>query len=261
MSGILRAELRKIVTTRLWWVMLICTVVLAGGYATLVAAVALAQPAGGGGPFADPGIVRSIYNGGNPPTRVLVLVLGIAAMGNEYRHGTLAATYLATPRRGQVWAGKALSLLLFGLLYGIVSVAVGVVVAVPFVAGNGGSLALGQAATWRSLLLGAGSLALWSLAGMGIGLLIKNLLVAMLVGISFAYLLEPIVSLVLFVRGLDLPLNLLPTGATNAMLGLTSPVLFAGADPMAWWLGGVNLLIWLLAPALIGLVSISQDVA
>ena len=163
MSGILRAELRKITTTRSWWIMLICVVVLSGGYA---AGVALLQP-GGAASFDEPGIVRSIYNGGNPVARVLALMLGVAAMGSEYRHQTLAATYLATPRRTRVLLGKAASLLLFGLLYGVASVLTGVVVAVPFLMTNDGSFFFDQWDTWRSLILGVGSLALWTMFGMG----------------------------------------------------------------------------------------------
>ena len=243
MSGVLRAEIRKITTTRMWWIMLICILVLGGGYAAFPATVAVLQASasGSGSPFDDPGIVYSVYNGGNTVTRVGAMVIGIAAMGSEYRHQTLAATYLATPRRTQVLLGKAASLLLFGLLYGLASVAAGLVVSVPFILVNGGSFFLDQPATWRSLVLGVCSLALWAMFGMGIGILIKNMLVAMLVGISFAYLVEPILSLVFFFRGWDVPLNLMPSGATNAMLGVTSPVLFAADDPFAWWQGALVL--------------------
>lgn len=258
MSGTLRAELRKTTTTRMWWVLLICVVVLSGGYA---AGVALLQPETGA-PFEDPGIVRSIYNGGNPVTRVLALMLGIATIGAEYRHQTLAATYLATPRRTRVLLGKAGSLLLFGLLYGGAAVVAGVVVSVPFVVGRDGSFFFERGDTWRSLLLGAGSLALWTVLGIGIGILIKNMLVAMLVGITFAYLVEPILTLVSYLRNWDLALNLLPTGATNAMLGITSPVLFASDQPFAWWQGALVLAAWCLIPAVIGvLVTVRRDVA
>ena len=41
MSGVLRAELRRIATTKLWWIVLICIFVLSAGYAALPAAVAL----------------------------------------------------------------------------------------------------------------------------------------------------------------------------------------------------------------------------
>ena len=258
MSGTLRAELRKITTTRLWWIVLICILVLSGGYA---AGVALLQP-GAGTAFDDPGIVRSVYNGGNPVARVLVLVLGIATMGSEYRHQTLAATYLATPRRTHVLLGKAASLLLFGLLYGVASVLAGVAVSVPFLLVTDSSFLFDRADTWRSLVLGVGSLALWTMIGMGIGILIKNMLVAMLVGISFAYLVEPILALVFFLRNWDLALNLVPTGATNAMLGITSPVLFASDDPFAWWLGALVLLGWCLLPAVVAVLStVRRDVA
>jgi ABC-2 type transport system permease protein len=257
LSGTLRAELRKITTTRLWWVALICILVLSGGYA---AGVALLQPPTAS--FTDAGIVRSVYNGGNPVARVLALVLGIAAMGSEYRHQTLAATYLATPRRARVLRGKAVSLLLFGLLYGVASVLAGIAAAAPFILSRGGSFFLDRGDTWRSLVLGAVSLALWTLLGMGIGILIRNLLVAMLVGITFAYLVEPILALVAFLRNGDLLLNLLPTGATNAMLGVTSPVLFASDQPLAWWQGALVLAVWCLLPVVVAvLATVHRDVS
>ena len=34
-SGVLPAEMRKITTTRLWWIVLICVFLLGGGYAEL----------------------------------------------------------------------------------------------------------------------------------------------------------------------------------------------------------------------------------
>ena len=264
MTGVLRAELRKILTTRLWWIMLICIFVLGGGYAALPATIAVleARAAGTGSPFDDPGIVRSIYNGGNSLSRILALVMGIASMGSEYRHHTLASTYLATPRRLKVLFGKAASLLIFGLLYGLTSVGAGVLVSVPFVAVNGGSFFLDRPDTWRSLALGVCSIALWTMIGMGIGTLIKNMLVAMLVGISFAYLIEPVLSVIFFLNEWDLPLNLTPSGATNAMLGVTSPVLFAGPHPFDWWQGALVLAGWCLAPAVIGVAStVRKDVA
>jgi hypothetical protein len=221
-----------------------------------------AQNNGTGVPFGDPGLVRSIYNVGNTLSRILAMVVGIAAMGSEYRHNTLSSTYLATPRRFLVLVGKAVTLLLFGLLYGVTSVGAGVLVAIPFVGVNGGSFFLDQPETWRSLALGVGSIALWTMIGMGVGILIKNMLVALLVGISFANLIEPILSVIFFLRGWDLPLNLTPSGATNAMLGVTSPVLFAGDNPFLWWQGALVLAGWCLLPAVTGVLStVRRDVS
>ena len=251
MIGVLRAEIRKIATTRLWWILLICVFVLAAGYAVLAAIVAIQDER----TFSNQGIVQSIYNGGNSFSRVLAMVAGIAALGNEHRHHTLASTYLATPHRLRLLLAKAMSLLIFGLVYGAASVVAGVLVAIPFVLIHGGSLFLGDVDTWRSIGLGVGSIALWTMMGMGIGMLIKNLLVATLVGIGFAFLVEPLVAVWFFFRDWDLPLNLIPTGATNAMLGTTSWILFGSTNPLPWWQGSLVLAAWCLVPVIVGVLS------
>jgi ABC-2 type transport system permease protein len=261
MIAAFHAEVRKIVSTRLWWVTLICVFVLAAGYAALPATVGVLETGAGSTAFRDPGTVRSIYNGGNPLSRTLALVVGIMALAGEYRHRTISSTYLATPRRYRLLLAKAASLFLFGLLYGAASVLAGVLVAIPYVLGNDGSFFLHRGDTWRSLVLGVVSIALWTMIGMGLGILIQNLVVALLVGIGFTFLVEPLVSYVLFRRGWDLALNLLPSGATNAMLDVTSPVLFASAQPMAWWGGTAVLAAWCLLPAVVGaVVTVRRDV-
>lgn len=264
MSGALRAELRRIITTKLWWIALICIFVLSAGYAALPAAVALLQSGAGVGssPFTDPGIIRSIYNGGNVLSRILAMVVGIVAIGSEYRYGTLAWSYLATPRRIRMLLGKAGALLIFGVIYGITSVVAGMLMATPFVLANNGSFLLDQLDTWRSIILGVCSIALWTMIGMGLGILIKNMLVAVLVGVILGFLVEPIVSVVFFLKRWDHLLNLMPSGATNAMLEITSPVLFAAQHPTPWWLAGMILAMWCLLPALAGFVSAARhDVA
>ena len=261
MSGALRAEIRKITTTRLWWILLICVFVIGGGYAALTAIVAIIDERYGPRTFSDQGIVQSIYHGGNTFARVLAMVVGISAVGSEHRHHTLASTYLATPHRLRSLLAKAVTLLIFGLVYGVVSVAAGMAVAVPFVLTHHGSLFLGDADTWRSVALGVLSIGLWALLGMGIGILIKNVVVAMLVGIGFAFLVEPVLAVWFFFRAWDLPLNLIPTGATNAMLGSTSWILFGSTDPLPWWQALLVLAGWCLVPAIVGvLLTVRSDV-
>jgi hypothetical protein len=92
--------------------------------------------------------------------------------------------------------------------------------------------------------------------------LIKNVLIALLVGILLGFLVEPIVSIVFFLKSWDQLLNLMPSGATNAMLEITSPVLFAGHHPTRWWLAALVLVAWCLLPALAGVLSaVRLDVA
>jgi ABC-2 type transport system permease protein len=264
MSGVLRAEIRRISTTKLWWLVLLSIFVLSAGYAALPAVVALLGSRVGvaGAPFADPGIIRSIYNGGNVLSRILAMVVGIVAAGSEYRYGTLASSYLATPRRVKLLLGRVQALLIFGMIYGITSVAAGMLVSVPFVRVHGGTFLLNDAATWRSIILGVCSIALWTLIGMGLGILIKNMLIAVVVGIILGFLIEPTVSIVFLLKSWDQLLNLMPSGATNAMLEITSPVLFAGHHPAPWWLAALVLVAWCLLPALAGVLSaVRRDVA
>ena len=265
MSGVLVSEIRKIYTVRLWWIMLICVFLLAGAYALVPAfSAGLAQSTVGDPTpaFQVPGTLRSIYNGGNTLARILALVIGILAMGGEYRYKTMATTYLATPVRMRVVRAKALSLLVVGLLYGLASVLAGFLVAIPFVLFRDGSLFLDRGDTWRSLILGIVSIALWTLIGMGLGVLIRNMVLAMLVGIGFAYVVEPSLTALFFVKHWDLGLNLMPTGATNAMLGVTNPLLFAAQDPFSWLAGMLVLTAWCLLPAVAGvLITVRRDVA
>ena len=244
--------------------MLICVFVLSGGYAVLPAVLALLQTSGMEPPVPaldDPGTMRSVYNGGNTLARILALVVGIMTMGGEYRHKTMAVTYLATPRRVRVLAAKAAALFGYGLLYGAASVVAGVLVAVPFVLSQDASFYLDRAETWRSLGLGIFSIALWAMIGFGVGTLFRNMIIAMLVGIGFAYLVEPSLTAVFFLQEWSIALNLMPTGATNAMLEVTSPILLASADPFLWWQGLLVLLGWSLLPAILGvLLTLGKDV-
>ncbi len=242
MSRTFAAELRKLTTTRLWWSVAVGVLVLGAGFAVLPAVVELVRP--DGEPFRSEGSVLAVYNGGNLASRILALVVGITTIGGEYRHQTMATTYLAVPRRGRVVAAKVAALGLVGLMYGALNQLAGVGVAVVVLRRGGGRFFLDDPRTWRSLALGAVSVALWSLIGMGLGVLVRRLGLALLVGVGFAYLVEPSLAAVFLLRGWDLPLNLLPTGATNAMLEVSSPILLSGPHPWSWWAGLLVLLGW-----------------
>lgn len=263
MTALLRAEARKITTTRMWWLMALALFLAALLYSAVYGAITyfLADSTGRQA-FSTVSDLATVYNGGNTISRILALVVGVMAMGTEYRHQTLATTYLAEPRRLPVLGAKAVVLLGLGLGYGVLNALAGVVVSVPLVLWFDGSFLLGEPAVWRSLVLGTVSIALWTLMGMGVGVLIRSMVVAVLVAVAFAYLLEPLLSFVLLFQGWIVPLNLLPSGATNALLGIVdNPTLMASPDPFPWWAGLLVLLGWGVLPALIGiLATVRRDV-
>lgn len=261
----LRSEVLKYTTTKVWWILLIVVVLGAALYA-LIYGVLPALTAGPTPPpevYTTPSSVLSIYNGGNTLTRILALVAGVFAMGNEYRHRTMGLAYLATPRRGVVVAAKTATVLLLGVVYGVASAVVGVLVGLPLVGYFGGSLHLDSGEVWRGLLLGVVSIALWTLMGMGLGILIKNMVVAMIIGIAFAYMVEPTASLVLAIQDWWLPLNLMPSGATSVLLGLTgNPLMMGPSKPFPAWGAALVLLGWAAIPGAIGAaLTVRKDVA
>lgn len=263
MRALLRAEWLKVATTRLWWVMgvvvLGCALLYSGVYGGLGWLMA---DAAGRPPFSTVSDLSTVYNGGNTISRILALVVGVLSMGGEYRHRTLSLTYLAEPRRVRVLLAKAVVSLAPGLLYGLLNALAGVVVAVVLVTWFDGGLMLGEPATWRALGLGVLSIALWGLLGMGIGVLIRSTLGAVLVAVGFAYLLEPLLSFVFLFQDWTLALNLMPSGATNALLGIVdNPALMASPDPFPWWGGLLVLLGWAVLPAAAGIaLTVRRDV-
>lgn len=122
----------------------------------------------------------------------LALVLGILVVTGEYRHRTITPTLLAEPRRSRVTAAKmtvsagggvilALSALVAALLLGLLLVAVG----------NGTMSTMLDA--YRRAVPGAVlATALFALYGVGLGALVRNQVVAMLIGLGVSLLLEPI---------------------------------------------------------------------
>jgi hypothetical protein len=97
-SALLRAELFKLRSTRtafgLFIAALVVSVVPAVLVMSLVPRDALSD---GGAPVAAAGLTL---------VPILAVVFGILGMTNEYRHGTITYTYLATPRRGTVMIVK-----------------------------------------------------------------------------------------------------------------------------------------------------------
>jgi ABC-2 type transport system permease protein len=237
-TALVRAELRKLFTTRAWWGMLIGVVAVSLGFALLIGLIAGSSGSGGTPPVTDPAAVRSIYTAGVGTTYLFSLAAGILAMAGEWRHQTISATFLASPHRGRVVLAKVCGLVVIGGLYGLASVVCGVVAGGPVISARGGSLRLLSDGVPRSLALAVLAVALWGLFGLGIATLIRNQVAALLIAIGAAWIVEPILSLVLS-NALDQPgiARFLPSDATSAML---SPAVGGtGTELLPWWGGAL----------------------
>jgi len=245
MTGLLRSEMRKVFTTRLWWGLLIGVLLTSAGFAVLGGALVGLNPNGGAatGPgLDDPAVVRSVYAAGISFGYLFALSFGIIAMSGEYRHQTMTATVLASPHRFRVVLAKLLAVFGIGLGYGVCAVLAGLLGGIPVIMIRGGTLFLGSADTYRALALGAVAVALWAVLGLGVGTLIRNQVVALLVAIGIAWIAEPLIGLALNAADLGSIAQYLPTQATTA---LTSPPTTNGGFTttlLPWWAGGLVLL-------------------
>jgi ABC-type transport system involved in multi-copper enzyme maturation permease subunit len=158
----LSAELLKLRTTRVTYVLLGVTVLLSG----LTAAAIV-----GSGALDQDNWLQLAQGAGFSTT--LATIVGILLVTNEYRHGTITTTFLAEPRRVRVLAVKLAAALVAGLVLAVASIVTTALVALPWAGARGDALPLdGQAgeAAARVLLAFALSAAL----GAAVGAIIQN---------------------------------------------------------------------------------------
>lgn len=246
MNRLVSTELLKIRTTRSWWGVLIGLAVWAAAWTALGAAFAGAEVPGQPplpGPE-NPAVARGIYASGLTSFGyVFTLVLGVLIVGSEYRHQTVTPTFLATPRRYRVVLAKGAATAIVGLVYGGVAIAVSVGVGAAIVAARGFDVSLTDGGIPRALGLSLVAFVLWALIGTGLATLLRNQVMAMLIGIGFVVV-ETIATGILAFQswGPDV-LRWFPSQATTA---LVEPFVTDGGGSqvnlLAWWGAGLLLL-------------------
>ena len=106
MTSLVRSELRKISSTRLWWGMLVGVVLYTAASAGASAAFAGVDPGTGQTglpPLGTPEAIRTVYASATfTGSYLFAMVLGITGMTGEYRYQTITGTFLGTPRRAVV---------------------------------------------------------------------------------------------------------------------------------------------------------------
>jgi ABC-2 type transport system permease protein len=261
MTALVRSELRKILTTRLWWALLIGAVLYTVIQAGANAALAGRDPGAGQPPTAaldTAQAIRTVYAGSAfQGAYIFAMILGITGMTGEYRYQTLTPTFLATPRRARVVLGKMAAHLLVGLGFGLVAVLSALVVGGAVVVARGYDIGFGAARLWPSLVLAVVAVALWTLLGIGIGTLIRNQVAAVLVAVFVTFLVEPLATFILAANDLDSIVRWLPTNASTALTSAGSTLV----DYLSWWAGGLVLLGYAAVLAGLGvLLSTRRDV-
>jgi ABC-2 type transport system permease protein len=115
----------------------------------------------------------------------LFIALGAVGAAGEFRHGTAVPTFLATPARWRVLAGKLAAHLGLGAIVAAACVAVQMAIALPWIAGHASGVTPWSAAVLEpavgSILSGGAYCAL----GVAVGMLVRNQIVAIVVTLGW----------------------------------------------------------------------------
>jgi ABC-2 type transport system permease protein len=259
--SLVRSELHKIRTTRLWWGLLLGAVLYSLIQAGANAALAGRDP--GAGQPATAALdtaeaIRTVYaSSAFSGAYIFAMILGITSMTGEYRYQTITPTFLATPRRARVVLAKMAAHLGVGIGYGLTCVVAALLVGGTVIAIRGFPLGLGADRLWPSLGLAVVAVGLWTLLGIGTGTLIRNQVAAVLVAVFVTFLIEPLATFILAANGLDDIVKWLPTNASTALTSPGSTLLHY----LSWWAGGLVLLTYAAVLAGLGVVlSARRDV-
>lgn len=262
MTALVRAELRKIISTRLWWALLIGALAFSGIQSVANAVVAGIGP--GPGTPAMPGLdtpeaVRSVYASALfSGTYIFAFVLGITGMTGEYRYQTITSTFLVSPRRSRVVVAKIAAHAAMGVLYGLAGLVVVLLAGGITMTVRGYGLGWGAERLWATMGLAVVAVAIWSVLGIGVGTLIRNQVAAIVAGVLVTFLVEPLVTYLLAAADLDSLVKWLPSNASSALMAPGTTTL----TYLDWWVGGLVLVGYGIVLATLGvLVSVRRDVS
>lgn len=237
-----RAELRKLTSTRMPLAFLTVLVVIGVGTAI---AVAFGTDMDGSKTFISTGAEQQSLMAFAANALVIAGLFGAIAVAREYSHGTVVLTFLTTPRRSHAVLAQLAAIFVAGSLLGLVGAAV-----------SAGSVAVGLTATDYGFMVPAAGLlqvlAASTLAGgagavlgAGVGSFVRNTGGAVTGTFLLLVIMPP-----LAVQAVGGAASWVPTTLANVLSGVDSAV-GVGAAIAA-------IAVWALVPATIGLVGVAR---
>ncbi|SCL13292.1 ABC transporter permease [Micromonospora inyonensis] len=275
MMNLVRSELLKIRTTSTWWLLAIGAFVataIAFAFNAWITHVSLTgdpadlgiSPEEAAAQADAAGQAANLYTSGQFFGLLLVMLIGILMVTNEFFHQTATTTFLCTPRRTSVIASKLIAASLMGFVFWLVTTVIALAAGVIFMSVNDFGTQLGEWEVHRALLLNLLAYAIWTILGVGLGTLITNQLGAVITA-SVVYLVGTQVVGLLFL----LLSNLLDSEAILEWQvvwpAIASSVMISGIDsPMLppWWTGALVLVAYAIVSGLAGiLITRRRDIS
>jgi ABC-2 type transport system permease protein len=253
MINTVRSEWTKLFTTRTWIGLLVGACLMAGGFAALYTGLAGQEQNG------QPGIppvgtqqYETLALSAAASTSVLLLILGVIGMTQEYRHRTATPTFLTEPRRGRVIVAKLMAYALVAVPFALLILAVNLLVVVVYAGARGAAPPLSSE---NLKTLGASGLVLvvFAVIGVGVGALLRNQVAAIVAALVYLYVIEPIVA---GIGVLQSAYKWLPGGAARAIT-----TNFQAPELLQPWQGVLLLLGYGLLAAVLGtFLAVRRDI-
>lgn len=225
------AEYRKVLATKMWWIMALVlflyTAMMAGTFAALFGA--MSDQAGTAAPGA-----KIIYASAASFGYVVPLLFGAIMATTEIRYGVLGLAFIAEPKREIVLFVKLVMLLIVGVALGLAGVLASVGVGAPIYAALGGATELNEIGTWTLIARTVLAIALWAIIGFGLGLLLRSQAVTIVVALIFTQFLEPILRMgAMFWEWSANIARFFPGAATDSFIGASLINDLSAIDPTA----------------------------
>lgn len=258
MGGAIKAEVRKIFTTRLWWGLLIGDVIL-GALISFAWAFQIGSDTAKQSSDAqthllatgNPDSVASVYSAGfiTSIAQLFPLALGVILITSEFRHKTWTSTVLAQPKRWPITVSKIVSIIVVGIVYGVVyDIAAVIGGAITLKGFRSTGLFLDSSQVLQTLALMLLVFAVWTLLGFGFGMLIRNQIAAVFIAIGLAFIGNILFNVLFDLANWDWAPKYLPGNLTSSILNPS----FAGNDSFTWWAGALILAAYGLVLAIVG---------
>lgn len=263
-TGLLRSEYLKVLTTKVWWGMLI-GLLGALGLALLINGFVVADSIGKS--YSDTSVEQhaaNLYTSGQFFGVLLTALLATLLVTNEYRHQTATGTFLATPKRISVVMAKFIVALGWAMLYAFTCMVISIPVGAAVLSGQDVGAQLGEGKVLNAMLLNLVGFAVWAVLGIGIGTLLHSqvgAVVTLIVGYFGSQALGGTLAAMGEAWDIEWMKSVywyLPYGATQAM---TSAEKLADGAP-AWWGGMLVVLAYGAVAAFFGSwLTVKRDIS
>jgi len=272
---LVNAELFKLRTTAIWWIMGLILIPLYAaslGFNWLSSYALTTGQADGGGADAQAqvdavsqpiNIATNLYTTGQYMGVLIVLLLSAIIVTSEFFHLTATTTFLVTPRREAVILAKLGAGIIVGLVVWAITTLLDLLLVPIIMDALNLPTQLGEPAVWRAIGLNALAFLLWAVLGVGLGVLIRSQLAATLI-LAIVYTVGATVVGVIFsllsqhvAEWIDKLQVLVPTTASQLMLSGTE---LPGNPPR--WVGAAVLIGYAIVAGVVGtLITKRRDIS